>query len=274
MEKETVSEPPASPTPMGSSSPSRRLVFLGASNVVRAISTIVETAELIWEPPLDVLAACGHGRSYGQTSCVLGRSLPGILQCGLWEDLQRRPALPTAALVTDIGNDILYGASAGQIAEWLEQCLARLRGVCDRIVVTELPLARIASITSWQYRVIRWLLFPGSRVTLADAMRRAREVNARVIELAAQYRAVLRTPRLDWYGLDPIHIRRAAWSSAWGEILSDAGERVAPHLARGSWRRWWQLRRQRPQARRLFGIPQRCEQPACILRSGSAISLY
>jgi hypothetical protein len=56
--------------------------------------------------------------------------------------------------------------------------------------------------------------------------------------------------------------------------LSGAGERVAPHLARGSWRRWWQLRRQRPQARRLFGIPQRCEQPACILRSGSAISLY
>ncbi len=267
-------EPAASETQMVTPSPSRRIVLLGASNVVRAISTIVETAELMWEPPLDVLAACGHGRSYGRTSCVLGRSLPGILQCGLWDDQQRRPALPTAALVTDIGNDILYGASAGQIAEWVEQCLVRLRGVCDRIVVTELPLARLASFRSWQYRPFRALLFPGSRVTFADAMQRAREVNARVIELAAQYRAVLRTPRLDWYGLDPIHIRRAAWSAAWGEILSGAGERVAPHSARGSWRRWWQLRRQCPQARRLFGITQRREQRACILRSGSAISLY
>jgi len=255
-------------------SPSRRVVFLGASNVVRAISTIVETAELIWEPPLDVLAACGHGRSYGQTSRVLGRSLPGILQCGLWEDLQRRPALPTAALVTDIGNDILYGASVVQIADWVEQSLARLSGVCDRIVVTELPLARIGSVTSWQYRVIRWLLFPGSRVTFADAMQRARELNARVIELAAQYRAALQSPRREWYGLDPIHIRRPSWSAAWCEILSVAGQRRPAHPARGSWRRWWRLRRQRPQSRRLFGIAQRREQPACTLSGGSVISLY
>ncbi len=274
MEEETVFEPAARQEQMVIPSPSRRVVFLGASNVVRAISTIVETAELIWEPPLDVLAACGHGRSYGRTSCVLGRSLPGILQCGLWEDLQRRPALPTAALVTDIGNDILYGASAGQIAEWVEECLVRLRGVCDRIVVTELPLARIESVTSWQYRAIRWLLFPKSRVTFADAMQRSREVNVRVIELAAHYRAVLRTPQLDWYGLDPIHLQRAAWSSAWCGILSGAGERGTMPPARGSWRRWWRLRRQRPQCRQLFGITQRRAQPACTLRSGSAISLY
>ena len=138
---ETVFEPAASPADPSQPSPSRRVILLGASNVVRAISTIVETVELIWEPPLDVLAACGHGRSFGRTSCVFGRSLPGILQCGLWQDWQRRPALPTAALVSDIGNDILYGASVDQIAEWVEQCLARLRGACDRIVITELPLA-------------------------------------------------------------------------------------------------------------------------------------
>lgn len=205
---------------------------------------------------------------------MLGRSLPGILQCGLWEDLQHRPALPTAALVTDIGNDILYGASVGQIAEWVEQCLARLRGECDRIVVTELPLARLALVTPWQYGAIRRLLFPGSRVTFADAMQRASELNSRVIELAARYRAALRAPRLEWYGWDPIHIRRRSWSEAWLEILSAASQREATHPARGSWQRWWQLRRQRPQSRRLFGIAQRREQPACALRSGSAISLY
>ncbi|NLF69974.1 MAG: hypothetical protein GX575_13085 [Candidatus Anammoximicrobium sp.] len=267
-------DPASSPVATAISNVSRRVVVLGASNVVRAISTIVETAELIWESPLDVLAACGHGRSYGRTSCVLGRSLPGILQCGLWDDLLQRPALPTAALVTDIGNDILYGASAGQIAEWVEQCLERLRERCERIVVTELPLARLASVTPWQYRLVRTLLFPGSRVTFEEALQRVREVNARVIELAAQYRAVVRTPRRDWYGLDPIHLRRAVWSSAWREILSGVAEGATVHAARGSWGRWWQLRRQRPQSRRLFGIAQRRAQPACVLRSGSAISLY
>jgi hypothetical protein len=205
---------------------------------------------------------------------VLGRSLPGILQCGLWDDLQRRPPLPTAALVTDIGNDILFGAGVDQIAGWVEECLARLRGHCERIVLTELPLARLASVTPRQYRAIRWLLFPGSRVTFADAMQRAREVNACLIALAARYRAVLRAPRIEWYGLDPIHVRRGVWSAAWCEILSATGECGAAQRARGSWRRWWQLRRERPQSRRLLGIAQWREQPACTLRSGSAVSLY
>jgi len=74
--------------------------------------------------------------------------------------------------------------------------------------------------------------------------------------------------------LDPIHIRRGFWAEAWCEILSATGECTAAQRARGSLRRWWQLRRQRPQARRLFGISQRREQPACTLRSGSVISLY
>jgi hypothetical protein len=252
----------------------RRVVLLGASNVMRGISTIVETAERVWGQPADVLAASGHGRSYGQTSCVLGRSLPGILQCGLWDALARRPTLPTAALVTDIGNDILYGADADQIAAWVAECLTRLRGVCEPIVMTELPLARVALIRPWQYRWIRTLLFPGSRVTFPEAIARAHELNAHVAELARQHRAVLCAPRLDWYGWDPIHIRRACWSRAWSEILSAGSDPATAQRARGSWRRWWQLRCQRPLVRRLFGVEQRRAQPACVLRSGSAISMF
>ena len=266
--------PPTDRTLNSAPAPARRVILLGASNVVRAISTVIETAELIWGCPADVLAACGHGRSYGRTSCVLGRSLPGILECGLWDQLPRRPALPTAALVTDIGNDILYGAGVDQIVAWVDQCLVRLRGACERIVVTELPLARLASITPRQYGVFRALLFPGSRVTFADAMERVRELNSRVIELAHRHRAVLCTPQLAWYGWDPIHIRRAAWSEAWCEILSPWSDGAVTQRARGSWRRWLQLRRQRPLVRRWFGIEQRRAQPTCTLRSGSVISLY
>jgi hypothetical protein len=254
--------------------PSRRVILLGASNVTRSLSTVVETAELIWGPPLDVLAACGHGRSYGRTSCVFGRSLPGILECGLWDELSRRPALPAAALVTDIGNDILYGAGADQIAAWVAQCLTRLRAVCERIVITELPLARVASVTPRQYNLFRALLFPGSRVTWEDALHRVRELNERVAELARQQRAELRVPRIEWYGWDPIHIRRAAGPEAWSEILAGWSDHAVTQRARGSWLRWLQLRRQRPLVRRLFGIEQRRAQPTCTLRSGSAISLY
>jgi hypothetical protein len=71
--------------------------MLGASNLAIHLPTVVETAARLWGRPLDLLAAIGHGRSYGMTSRVMGRVLPGILQCGLWDDLARRPPAETAA---------------------------------------------------------------------------------------------------------------------------------------------------------------------------------
>ena len=39
------------------------------------------------------------GRSYGRTTTVLGRTLPGIVPCQLWQDLAQMPAERTVALV-------------------------------------------------------------------------------------------------------------------------------------------------------------------------------
>ena len=106
--------------------PQARVVLLGASNLTRGISIVVETARLVLGAPLEVFVAMGHGRSYGKPSRILGRTLPGIVECDLWAALKERPALPTFALVTDIGNDVAYGYETGAIASWVEACLDRL----------------------------------------------------------------------------------------------------------------------------------------------------
>ena len=106
--------------------PRRRIVLLGASNLVRSLSIVVETARLIWQEPVEIMAAIGHGRSYGQNSQVLGRKISGIFSCALWQDLQNRPPLPTAALVTDVGNDLLYEVPIARLMEWVEGCLDQL----------------------------------------------------------------------------------------------------------------------------------------------------
>ncbi|MCZ6542107.1 MAG: hypothetical protein O6768_00410, partial [Planctomycetota bacterium] len=92
-----------------------RVVLLGASNLTRGISRAVGIAQAILGTPLEVLIAMGHGRSYGQRSRVLGRSLPGIVDCGLWDALLHGSGRPTYALLTDIGNDVMYGASVPSI---------------------------------------------------------------------------------------------------------------------------------------------------------------
>ena len=86
-----------------------RVVAIGASNLTRGFQTVVATARTAWGPDVQVVAALGHGRSYGADSAFLFRRLPGILQSGIWQQLESTPAVPTKALVTDVGNDIVYG---------------------------------------------------------------------------------------------------------------------------------------------------------------------
>ena len=253
---------------------SRRVVLLGASNLKIGFSTVIEAVGQAWGAPLDILAALGHGRSFGLESRVLGRCLPAIVSCGLWDELTSRPPASTAALVTDIGNDILYGARVEQIAGWVETCLERLARTCERITVTQLPLESIAGVGRRRFLLCRSILFPRSRLRLDEAISRAEELNRCVVNLAARFDARVIAPHPVWYGFDPIHIRmrhrKAAWQkffSIWldGETSRRAGSAPRPSLM------LWRLR---PLRRRLFGVDQLHAQPAAELPDGSMISLY
>jgi hypothetical protein len=253
----------------------RRVVLLGASNLTKGIGTVVETAERAWGRPLETLAALGHGRSYGRTSTALGRQLPGILECGLWQDLGSVPRVATAALVTDIGNDLLYEEPVERIAGWVEQCLDRLAAVQARTVVTLLPLETLATISRARYRLLTTIFFPSSRISLAEVTSRAHLLDAHVRRLAAQRGFDTAGHRAAWYGFDPIHIRFRQRPLAWREILapwSQSLEVVAP--ARCSLARTLYLRSLAPHHRRVLGFEQRRRQPVARLRDGSTLAIY
>ena len=258
----------------GALRPARRVVLLGASNLALGLPAVLAEARTAWGAPLDVVAALGHGRSYGMRSRVLGRSLCGILTCGLWEALARRWPADTAALVTDVGNDLLYGAGPEQTAAGVEECVSRVRAVSAALVVTELPLASLGRLGGWRFVLLRTLFFPACRLSYEEGMQRARRLNQLVQEIAQRHGAHLVAPRAPWYGWDPIHIRRSARRAAWREICACWGcerRRAAIGLSAGD---RWALCGLRPEQRRLFGIEQRRAQPAGMLRDGTLISLY
>jgi hypothetical protein len=254
--------------------PARRVVMLGASNLAIHLPTVVETAARLWGRPLDLMTAMGHGRSYGMTSRVMGRVLPGILQCGLWSDLERRPPVETAGLATDIGNDLLYGVPVEQIAAWVDECLRRLARVATTLVVTELPLASTHTLSERRFLLLRNVFFPRSQLTLDDALEQTVRLNAAVRELAEKYRALTVKPSPAWYGFDPIHIRRTRGAQVWREILAPWSPMSDAEPARLALRHWLALRRMRPLERELWGRVQRQPQPAGRLPEGTAISLY
>jgi hypothetical protein len=253
----------------------RRVVLLGASNLTKGIATVLETAYRTWGRPLEVHTALGHGRSFGLTSSVLGRQLPGILECGLWRVLADSPAIPTAGLVTDIGNDLLYGQPVEQIAEWVRECLDRLATLKARTVVTLLPVENLPSLSRARFRLMRTLFFPHSRLTLDDVAQRAHTLNDRVRRLALDRGCGLIVQRASWYGFDPIHIKLRQRPIAWREILAHWSE-TAPvdRPARGTLARTLYLRSRVPERRRVLGFEQRGRQPAGRLNDGTTVAIY
>jgi hypothetical protein len=252
----------------------RRVVLIGASNLALGLPEVLEAARCHWGQPLDVLTSIGHGRSYGLQSRVLWRELPAILQCELWPELKSRDPAPTAALITDIGNDIGYGASPDMITRWVEACLRQLREVAERTIVTALPMESLERLGKLRFHLMRAILFPRSALNWETALERARAVNEAVRSLALSHNACFVHPQGEWYGLDPIHIRRSRRASAWNSVLSNwQGAQAASH-ARLTMRDRALLRRARPRERMMFGKLQRHQQPNVVLADGTTISLY
>ena len=255
--------------------PTRRVVLLGASNLSRSFPMVVATARSTWGEPVEIMAAMGHGRSYGQDTSVFGRKISGIFPCALWQDLQNRPTMPTAALVTDIGNDLLYGVTSDRLYEWVVQCLDRLASVGAAIVVTQMPIENVERLSEARFRFFRRLIFPRSRLTLADAKVIVREFNDRLIELGESRNISVIPVSSAWYGLDPIHLKRRAKRHAWPSLLAAWRAADAPLVvARPSLWTAAYLTSLAPWERSLWGVSRRATQPSGRLSDGTTISLY
>jgi hypothetical protein len=197
--------------------------------------------------------------------------LPGILESGLWRRLESSPQVATRALVTDVGNDILYGFSAQRILAWVDEAVRRLLRFTQDIVLTDLPLASIRRLSRAKFIVFRSILVPSCRLSFQQVMDTAERVNATLAELAATRGVRLFHLEPSWYGFDPIHIRPGLWRPAWQAILgSEAAANGRPASRAEALRLYFM----RPERRWLFGMEQVSPQSGRPLPSGARIWLY
>ncbi|HRP62948.1 MAG TPA: hypothetical protein PK400_06630 [Phycisphaerales bacterium] len=255
-----------------------RIILLGASNLTRGVSAAIASAQRLLSSPLDVYIAAGHGRSYGMASRILVRELPSILESRLWDALARQERLPTYSLITDVGNDVMYGVPPAQIMQWVETCMNRLQAVSNAVVCAGLPLARLERVRPLQYLVARSVFFPTNRFTLTDSIARAKDVHAGLQALSTKHRTHFVELPQNWYGIDPIHIRRTQFSEAWSTILQpwkgDAASTWQEETTTTAIRRWLTIRTKSPDRWRLLGMQRGRAQPCAVLQNGTRISLY
>jgi hypothetical protein len=250
------------------------VVVTGASNVALALPHVVTAFAERVRAPFDLVLAHGHGRSYGVRSHFLARELPPILDCGLWSALERARGRPLTAVLSDIGNDIVYGSPPELVARWASETRARLVEFGARVTLVGVPRARLERVTPFGFFVLRSVFFARHRITHATARAAAFELDTQLAELGRGSPYI--EPPSDWYGLDPIHVRRGARRDAWRTIASaalpaPAEQRDTPPLTRAELRA---LARMCAEQRTLFGRVEAHAQPAVRLADGSTVAWY
>lgn len=271
----------------------QRWLILGASNVRRSLIPLIEQILCVSKRPADILFACGHGRSYCRPNRVLGWSLPGLSESG-WREAWRhddQEVSSRSVILTDVGNDLLYGIEPDELLSHVELCLDALHP-SDRIMLMGLPLDRLEQVRSIEYQIFKKIFFPGSTIAFETAMRSAREVQHGLEALCRARQNRWLIPPSSWYGIDPIHIRRSLQRKAWrtvlqqldasGEIASSSSaieltETAGPMLQQSpAWRLLHSLRLifSRAQRQSWLGWTRDQCQPSLHLEDGSTVSLY
>jgi len=247
------------------------VVVLGASNVARGTRQLLARVQHRFGP-CHLFVAAGHGRSYGCRSRVLFRELPGIVHCQLWPALVEPRHAVMHAIITDVGNDIVFGCDNRLILQWVQECLERLQQLNAQVTLARLPTASLRRMTRWQFEVARQLFFPTRRLTFGQAVQQALELDQGLAELAAARNVPTREPPGGWYGWDPIHVRRSYYDAAWAEFLApsdSAADKPPSNISRP-----WSLHKLRPYESVRMGRRKIVAQPSLVLPNGTRVSWY
>jgi len=258
-----------------SATPQKRAILVGASNITLGLPWVIPAVEERLEAPVEITGAWGHGRSYGEPSSLMYRTLRGIIHSKLWSHLEDRPELPTFACVTDVGNDIAFGESPDQIMKWVTVVFERFSQMNARVVVTGLPIDRLHNQSKLNFFMIRVLFFPQYPLRQPDILAKVDEVNGRLEELTLRFGFHFVQPKERWYGLDPIHIQFPKQKEAWEFILrSWTADPSEVHKRMTNLRRAIELYSMRPERYDIFGEKFLTHQPAYTTKYGSPISMF
>ena len=214
-----LGEKSANATPLHPESPVL-LILLGASNLSRGCFAFARHLKACLHPhSVEVLIASGPGRGYYASGGLLNVTYPPICSSDIFEVAQNKAESGTrvVALVTDIGNDIMYDVSTEKLIETIENIFVRLQSMNAEIFYTTLPAAFEKKVHPVWFYVLRSVLLPSSRVSYNQATARIIAVNQFLRESASEHCHLISD--MDRYlGFDEIHYGWLRAHHAWSHV--------------------------------------------------------
>ncbi len=196
------------------------LLLLGASNLSRGCFAFSSFMKKNLSPrPVEVLIASGPGRGYCAIGGLLNAKYLPISTSDIFKVAQSKAdsGCQVVALVTDIGNDIMYSVSLEKLIATFQQIFDRLESMNAEVFYTTLPAAFEGKVHPIWFYILRTLLLPFSRVSYDEATAGIVMVNKYLRESKAEHRHLV--AGMDHYlGFDEIHYGWLSARSAWSHL--------------------------------------------------------
>jgi len=180
---------------------------MGASNLARGFQALTDCRVRSLEPhPVEILHALGPGRGYCAEGGIFNIRYSSIGSSGILKSAsaQRENFHRVVALITDIGNDIMYGVPVSEITACLRDLLEKLDALEADVFVHPIPLDFSKDVSKSQFRLLRAIFYPHSLIDYEKAKEAVFTIND-FLRGRAKGRVHLLPSAKSLMGVDKIH---------------------------------------------------------------------
>ena len=199
------------------------IILLGASNLARGHYSLTRCIKRnLGSRPVAFFNALGPGRAYCAFGGVVGVTYPPIGSSQIFSEVkgQSQEARRKIALITDLGNDIMYGVQAEKIIAEIRAILERLENMDADALITPIPATLIPQLTPSAFGFLKAVFFPRSKVNRIEAIAAIKKINL-VINEGLGSRVTVINGLDNFMGWDKIHYGSFHFGEVWSRIAEE-----------------------------------------------------
>ena len=215
-------------------------VLLGASNLARGYSALTRHISKNISAG-EFLNALGPGRGYCARGGLLNFTYSPIGECSVMKiaKVYAERGFRIMVLLTDIGNDIMYGVPESSLIESLDTLIEKSTQMNAEVFLTSIHVDVSKDMGKTSFKLFKSIFYPNSPMTFDQADSAVKKMNHYLAEKSLKNERVHLVSGLGAFcGLDKIHYglfkSHLAWSRVANAMLLQLGVTPAGNVGLGS----------------------------------------
>ena len=198
-------------------------LFMGASNLARGYTLLKRyLSKYLGSKNIEFLNALGPGRGFCAKGGMFNFIYPPIQDCQVVEAAEKKTKNTRVVLITDLGNDLMYGVTADELIEYLDMLIDRILKWNAEIFLTSIHINIKKDISRRIFYILRFIFYPRSKINFEEADLLITKINLYLEEKTRKNKKVhLITGMESYAGSDKIHYSLLKMHKAWSKVTDE-----------------------------------------------------